>query len=101
MAGIPQIMQSMFDHVKSTLEGGRPIVSRSVRCNLPEGVIAKGLEDIQDRHPDCDLGSYPGQKDGKFGTSLVVRGHDPQWVHAATGEVIDTVLSLGGNPKEE
>ena len=41
MAGIPQIMQSMFDHVKPTLQGGRPIVSRSVRCNLPEGVSPK------------------------------------------------------------
>ena len=101
MAGIPQIMQSMFDYVKPTLEGGRPILSRSVRCNLPEGVIAKGLEDIQNRHPDCDLGSYPWQNDGKFGTSLVVRGNDPGRVDAATREVIEMVLRLGGNPKEE
>jgi len=101
MAGIPRVMQSMFDHVKSTLEGGRPVVSRSVRCNLPEGVIAKGLEDIQNSHPDCDLSSYPWEKDGNFGTSLVVRGRDPECVDAATREVVEMVLSLGGNPQEE
>ena len=72
-----------------------------MRCNLPEGVIAKGLEDTQNRHPDCDLGSYPWQKDGKFGTSLVVRGSDPGRVDSATREVIEMVLRLGGNPKEE
>lgn len=101
MAGIPQIMQSMFDYVKPALEGGRPILSRSVRCNLPEGVIAKGLEDIQNRHPDCDLSPYPWEKDGNFGTSLVVRGRDPECVDAATREVVEMVLSLGGNPQEE
>ena len=101
MAGIPQIMQSMFDYVKPTLEGGRPIISRSVCCDLPEGLIAKGLEDVQNRHPDCDLGSYPWQKAGKFGTSLVVRGRDPQQVDSATREIMDTVLSLGGHPEKE
>jgi molybdenum cofactor synthesis domain-containing protein len=101
MAGIPRVMRSMFDHVKPTLEGGRPMVSRSVRCNLPEGVIARDLEEIQNRHPGCDLGSYPSEKQGKFGTSLVVRGSDPEHVDAATREVLDMVLSLGGNPQEE
>jgi molybdenum cofactor synthesis domain-containing protein len=101
MAGIPRVMRSMFDHVKPTLQGGRPMVSRSVRCNLPEGVIARDLEEIQNRHPGCDLGSYPSEKQGKFGTSLVVRGSDPEHVDAATREVLDMVLSLGGNPQEE
>lgn len=101
MAGIPQIMQSMFDHVKAALQGGPPMVSRSVRCDLAEGVIARGLEDIQKRHPDFDMGSYPWQKEGKFGTSLVVRGRDPERVKSATREVFDMVLSLGGNPEVE
>ena len=101
MAGIPQIMQSMFDYVKPTLDAGRPIVSRSVCCDLPEGLIAKGLEDIQNRHPDCDLGSYPWQKAGKLGTSLVVRGRDPQQVDSVTREIMDSVLSLGGHPEKE
>jgi molybdenum cofactor synthesis domain-containing protein len=101
MAGIPRVMQSMFDHVKNALAGGRPSVSRSVRCDLPEGTIAKGFEEIQNRFPECELGSYPWQKDGQFGTSLVVRGRNPESVNSATQEIIHMVSSLGGNPREE
>jgi molybdopterin-biosynthesis enzyme MoeA-like protein len=101
MAGIPQIMQSTFDHLKSTLKGGDPLVSRSVHCDLPEGTIAQGLEDIQNRYPEFDLGSYPWQEGSKFGTSLVVRGRDLNRVKAATQEMIDMVRSLGGSPEEE
>jgi molybdenum cofactor synthesis domain-containing protein len=101
MAGIPQIMRPMFDHLRSTLEGASPLVSRSVRCDLPEDTIAKGLEDIQNRFREFDLGSYPWQDGSKFGTSLVVRGRDIDRVKAATQEVVNMVRNLGGNPEEE
>ena len=42
MAGIPRVMQGMFDAVKHDLKGGHPMLSRTVSCHLPEGVIAKG-----------------------------------------------------------
>jgi molybdopterin-biosynthesis enzyme MoeA-like protein len=101
MAGIPQIMRPMFDHLKSTLKGGSPLVSRSVRCDLPEGTIAEGLEEIQNRYREFDLGSYPWQEGSRFGTSLVVRGRDLTRVQAATREVIEMVRGLGGNPEQE
>ncbi len=101
MAGIPRIMQSMFDHVKPTLRASKPMVLRSVRCDLPEGAIAQKLEDIQNRYPDFELGSYPWLDGSTFGTSLVVRGSDLERVNAATLEVIEMVRSLGGNPQEE
>jgi molybdenum cofactor synthesis domain-containing protein len=49
MAGIPRVMQAMFDAVKHDLKGGRPMLSKSVACHLPEGIIAKGLGQIQHR----------------------------------------------------
>jgi molybdenum cofactor synthesis domain-containing protein len=101
MPGIPQIMQSMFDSLKPTLQSGRPLISRGVRCDLPEGTIAKGLEDIQSRYPSFELGSYPWMEGGTFGTNLVVRGRDPVGVDAVKRELIEMVRSLGGNPAEE
>src|SRR5471030_2464152 len=42
MAGVPRIMQAMFDGVKTRLRRGAPMLSRTVRCALPEGIIAEG-----------------------------------------------------------
>ncbi len=100
-AGIPRVMQAMFDGVKHSLKGGRPVLSRTVSCHLAEGVIAKGLKEIQDRHPELDIGSYPFYRRGEFGTSLVLRGREEGELGEATREVIALVTSLGGTPLEE
>jgi molybdenum cofactor synthesis domain-containing protein len=96
MAGIPRVMQAMFDGVKHTLTGGRPMLSRTVSCHLPEGLIAKGLGEIQRAHSDLDIGSYPFYRRGEFGTSLVLRGREAEELGRATAEVVDLVRGLGG-----
>jgi molybdenum cofactor synthesis domain-containing protein len=101
MAGIPRVMQAMFDAVKHDLKGGRPMLSRSVGCHLAEGIIAKGLGEIQGRFPDLDIGSYPFYRRGEFGTSLVLRGRDADRLAAGTAEVVTLVRALGGDPVEE
>ena len=101
MAGIPKVMQGMFDGIKHQLLGGPPLLSRTIACDLPEGVIAKGFGEIQQRYPDLDLGSYPFQRRGQFGASLVVRGRDPARIAAAAEEVAAFIRTLGGTPVEE
>lgn len=101
MAGIPRVMQAMFDSAKHQLVGGRPTLSRSVACHLPEGIIAKGLGEIQAAHADLDIGSYPFYRRGEFGTTLVLRGREPERLETATKEVMALVRSLGGDPVEE
>ena len=100
-AGIPRVMQAMFDGVKHQLRGGKPVLSRTVSCHLAEGVIAKGLGEIQGRYPKLDIGSYPFYRRGEFGTSLVLRGRDMAELAAAASEVIELVRALGGTPVEE
>jgi len=100
-AGIPRVMQAMFDAVKHDLKGGRPMLARTVSCHLAEGVIAKGLGEIQNCYPDLDIGSYPFYRRGEFGTSLVLRGRDAERLAAGTAEVIALVGDLGGTPVEE
>jgi len=43
MAGVPRIMQVMLDAVAPRLAKGRPVLSRSVRIDAPEGDVADGL----------------------------------------------------------
>ena len=73
-AGVPRIMQSMFDAVAPTLKGGVPVQSLSVTADLPESLLADGLSLIQDDYPHISIGSYPQYRNGRFGTTLVLRG---------------------------
>jgi molybdenum cofactor synthesis domain-containing protein len=101
MAGIPRVMQAMFDGVKGDLQGGPPLLSRTVSCGVPEGVLAEGLGAIQDRYPDLDVGSYPFTRRGSFGVALVLRGREPARLDLAKAEVMALIRTLGGTPAEE
>ncbi|MDB5408841.1 MAG: competence/damage-inducible protein [Rhodospirillales bacterium] len=100
MAGVPRIMQAMFDGILPRLKRGAPMLSRTVRCTLPEGIIAEGLGKLQDRYAELDIGSYPYFRRGAFGTALVLRGTDELRLGAATAELVELIRSLGGEPLE-
>ena len=99
-AGIPTIMQGMFHAMKHRLVGGAPLVSRTVRTNLPEGIIAEPLGALQKRFDDLDIGSYPGFRNGKVSVSLVLRGTDDARLAAASSELIDTLKKMNGEAEE-
>lgn len=98
MAGVPRIMQAMFEGIAPTLTGGKPVISRSVSCTLGEGALAKGLGEIQARHADVDIGSYPYYRVGGFGVSLVARGTDAAKLETVAQEIAALIVSLGGSP---
>jgi molybdenum cofactor synthesis domain-containing protein len=98
MAGIPQIMRSMFDHVLLSIQRGSPISSQTICCFLNEGIIAKKLSTIQMKYPEVDIGSYPFWTQGTFGASIVVRGTDNSIITRAIEDVSEMVKELGGNP---
>jgi molybdenum cofactor synthesis domain-containing protein len=99
LAGVPRIMQAMFDGLAASLAGGDRVHSRTVACSLAEGTIAKGLADLQDRYPALEIGSYPWFRDRRFGVSLVIRGTDTAELDRAAGELCDLIRSLGGDPE--
>jgi len=100
LAGVPRIMQAMFDGIKHRLSGGAPVLSRTVTSGLPEGVLAEGLGRLQERYADFDIGSYPYYRRGSFGTSLVVRGTDPVRLAVVVEELFALIASFGGKPYE-
>jgi molybdopterin-biosynthesis enzyme MoeA-like protein len=100
-AGIPRVMQGMFDTIKGELKGGRPTISRTIATSLAEGALAKRLGEIQSRYTDIDIGSYPIMRRGSFGVNLVLRGRAPARLAEATEEVAQMVRELGDTPVEE
>ncbi|MGH7093197.1 MAG: competence/damage-inducible protein A [Stellaceae bacterium] len=100
LPGVPQIMRAIFNELKHRLLGGAKVLSRSVSCALGEGALANGLADIQDRHPEVEIGSYPYFRRADFGVTLVVRGTDSGRIAAAADEIKALIRSLGGDPTE-
>ncbi len=87
MAGIPRIMQAMMEDVLPRLEKGRPVASRSVRVDAPEGNVAGGLAALQQQHPKVQIGSYPFFEETRVGTYVVLRSADTILIEAAITEL--------------
>ena len=100
MAGIPSVMRAMLSTLEGKLEGGAPVRSRSVTAFLGESQIAGPLGEIQARYPDVDLGSYPFSRDGRYGTSLVMRGTDSSALDAMLEDVKSIIIDAGEHPHD-
>lgn len=98
MAGVPRIMQAMMDEILAMITPGPAILSNTVTCTLGESAIATGLEEIQSRHDNVEIGSYPHYRAGVLGLSLVLRSTDAGILDGATQEVVDLIRKLGGEP---
>ncbi len=99
MAGVPRIMQSMFDWLAPRLPGGTPVEMRAVHAaGLLEGNVAEGLGAVQARYPAVDLGSYPYYRVTGSGVALVAKGTDTAALEAAIAEVAALIRAQGKEP---
>jgi molybdopterin-biosynthesis enzyme MoeA-like protein len=101
MAGIPTVMQAMFDSLKHRLTGGKPMLSRTIAALLGEGVVAQDLGALQDRYGDLEIGSYPFVRQNRFGASFVIRGTDAGRIAACAEELQAIIRRLGAEPLPE
>ncbi|MDJ0826285.1 MAG: molybdopterin-binding protein [Rhodobacter sp.] len=95
MAGVPRIFAAMLAGLLPSLQGGAPVISQTLRIERAEGEIAGPLGAMAAAHPALSFGSYPYQRDGRFGANVVIRGQDGDAVAAAAR---DLVAALGGVP---
>lgn len=81
MAGVPHITAGMLDALTGTLEGGRPVVSRTIGCWVAESEVADLLRETERAYADAAagvaIGSYPFFREGRVGANFVVRSPDP------------------------
>ena len=95
MAGIPSIMQGMLEGARVFLETGTKMSSKSIDVFMPESFVATELSQIQDNYLNVEIGSYPFNKEGKFGTSLVMRSTDLEALDRCEIEVAEMIKKLG------
>ena len=96
-AGVPSILQAMFEGLRDRLPGGIAMTRLTVQCGIGEGTIATIMESVQAAHEGVSIGSYPWFKPGQFGTAAVVSGLDPQITMAAAEALATGVRSLGAD----
>ena len=102
MAGVPRILQAMFEGIASQLKGGPVLIAHTVVGNVAEGRIGDALAEIQKRNADLEIGSYPGQRpDGTFRNAVVIRGLDRARLAAVAKEVLALIRSMGGEATDE
>jgi len=85
MAGVPHITAGMLDALTGTLEGGLPLLSRTIGCWVAESEVADLLRSAEKSHVGVAIGSYPFFRDGRVGANFVVRATD--------GSVADTCIA--------
>ena len=78
LAGIPSIMQGMLEGARKHLTVGEVVKSKSIDVFTPESNVADALTDLQDKYSEVEIGSYPFNKDNRFGTSVVMRSSDEE-----------------------
>jgi molybdenum cofactor synthesis domain-containing protein len=100
MAGVPSVMQSMFEALVERLPRGAPVVSRALHsAGIMEGDLAAGLTEVQARYPALDIGSYPYFNERGRGVAIVAKGVDAAAAEAAIGEVGALFRDLGAEPR--
>jgi|TARA_B100000959_G_scaffold147439_1_gene154800 molybdenum cofactor synthesis domain-containing protein len=104
LAGVPEIMRSMFDSLIEHLVSGPAILTSSVCTNLTESKLANGMSKIQEECQAVSIGSYPFFKQGNLGVNIVLRSTDKdlllnqhklieELVNNLKGKILETHLS--------
>ena len=99
MAGVPHITAGMLDTLTGQLEGGRPVVSKTIGGWGAESEVADLLRDTERAYADepggVAIGSYPFFRDGRVGANFVVRSPDEALVDRCVATLTTRLEAAG------
>lgn len=98
LAGVPHIAGLMLEALSNTLEGGRPMLSRTIGCWVPESEIADLLRETERTHAGSQIGSYPFFREGRVGANFVVRSTDADTIDRCIAAIDEGLVRLGYAP---
>ena len=88
----------MLEALSNRLQGGRPMLSRTLGCWAPESEVADLLRQTESGHPGSQIGSYPFFHDGKVGANFVVRSTDAATIDSCIAAIETGLERLGYTP---
>ncbi len=95
LAGVPHIATLMLEALSGQLEGGRPLLSRTIGCWAPESEVADILRETEASHADCQIGSYPFFREGKVGANFVIRSTEEGALEGCASDLVGRLQAAG------
>ncbi len=95
LAGVPHIATMMLEALSGGLQGGQPLLSRTIGCWAPESEVAELLRAAEMAHDGCQIGSYPFFKEGRVGANFVVRSTDEGLLEACASDLLRRLQEAG------
>ena len=95
LAGVPHIATLMLEALSGQLEGGLPLLSRTIGCWAPESEVADILRAAEQAHAECQIGSYPFFKEGKVGANFVIRATGQGALDACAADLFGRLQAAG------
>jgi molybdenum cofactor synthesis domain-containing protein len=95
LAGVPHIATLMLEALSGTIEGGEPLLSRTIGCWVAESEVAELLEETERAHQGCQIGSYPFFREGRVGANFVVRSTDEKALQDCVCDLIQRLEAEG------
>ena len=95
MAGVPAITAAMLETLTGELEGGAPLISRTIGGWVAESEVALILAEAERRHEGCQIGSYPFFREGRTGANFVIRSTDAARLDACVADLVAALAGAG------
>lgn len=86
MTGAPSVFKVVLSNAIKNTKGGPVLLSNSMSFNIPEGAIARTLEEISKVYSSVEIGSYPFLRMKIKGTDVVIR--------STSSELVDKVSAI-------
>jgi molybdenum cofactor synthesis domain-containing protein len=100
LAGIPRIMQAMFEATVPYLQQGPRRHTCIISGRINEGLIAHDLNQIQQDHPHVEIGSYPRWlPTGGQEVHIVMKGYSREEVSTVQEKVMQMFYHHGSQPE--
>lgn len=95
LAGVPHIAGLMLEALSGKLEGGKPLVSRTLGCWVAESEVADMLGETERAHAGCQIGSYPFFREGRVGANFVIRSTERDALEACAADLRERLAQQG------
>ncbi|WP_374596242.1 competence/damage-inducible protein A [Sphingosinicella sp.] len=98
LAGVPKITQGMLAGLDGKLEGGLPVLDRTVGAWVPESSVSEILIAVEREKPGIQIGSYPFWREGRIGANFVIRSRERAALDDAATRLMDALSAAGHQP---